>query len=83
MQPAGEFPARKCKEIEGNPRKKACISLDSFGGIDTFQRVTAKTIKKIPLKRNCTRKKLSPSLAAAPDQVRRGARLFGTRARAA
>src|SRR5260370_387015 len=32
--------ANKSKEIQGNPSKKACISLDSFGGIGTFQWVT-------------------------------------------
>jgi hypothetical protein len=30
-----------------NPRKKACISLDSFGRIGTFQWVTANPNKKI------------------------------------
>jgi hypothetical protein len=37
----------KCKEKQGNPSKKACISLDSFGGIVTFQWVTANPNKKI------------------------------------
>ena len=45
------FHANKTKEIQGNPSKKACISLDSFGGIGTFQWVTANPNKKIFLLR--------------------------------
>jgi hypothetical protein len=37
----------KSKENQGKPRKKAWISLDSFGRIGTFQRVTANPNKKI------------------------------------
>jgi hypothetical protein len=37
----------KSKGIQGKPRKKAWISLDSFGRIGTFQRVTANPNKKI------------------------------------
>ena len=37
------------KKIQGKPRKSPCISLDSFGRIGAFQRVTGKKIKKIPL----------------------------------
>jgi hypothetical protein len=44
MQPESEFRARRSKEIQG---KKACISLDSFGGIGAFQRVMSETNKKI------------------------------------
>jgi hypothetical protein len=36
----------KSKEIQGNPRKKAWISLDSFGRIVVFQRVTVNPNKK-------------------------------------
>jgi hypothetical protein len=35
-----------CKENQGKPRKKAGISLDSFGRIGLFQWVTEKKIKK-------------------------------------
>jgi hypothetical protein len=35
-----------CKSILIKPRKKAWICLDFFGGIGTFQRVTAEKIKK-------------------------------------
>ena len=35
-----------CKEIQTNARKIACISLDSFGRFEPFQRVTQKKIKK-------------------------------------
>jgi hypothetical protein len=45
--PAVNLNANKSKEIQGNPSKKACISLDSFGGIGTFQWVTANPNKKI------------------------------------
>jgi hypothetical protein len=45
--PAAKVDANKTKEIQGNPSKKACISLDSFGGIETFQWVTANPNKKI------------------------------------
>ncbi len=38
--------ASKTKLIQGNPRKKAWISLDSFGRIGTFQWVTANPNKK-------------------------------------
>ena len=44
--PAAKVNANKTKEIQGNPSKKACISLDSFGGIRTFQWVTANPNKK-------------------------------------
>jgi hypothetical protein len=37
----------KTKGIQGNPRKKAWISLDSFGRIGAFQRVTTNPNKKI------------------------------------
>jgi hypothetical protein len=36
----------KSKGIQGKPRKKAWISLESFGRIGTFQRVTANPNKK-------------------------------------
>jgi hypothetical protein len=45
--PAAKVNAKESKEIQGNPSKKACISLDSFGGIGTFQWVTANPNKKI------------------------------------
>ena len=35
------IPPNKCKKNQGNPRKKAWISLDSFGRIGAFQWVTA------------------------------------------
>jgi hypothetical protein len=38
----------KSKQIQIKPRKKAWISLDSFGGIWTFQRVTANPNKNFP-----------------------------------
>jgi hypothetical protein len=40
-------PPNKSKEIQRNPRKKAWISLDSFGRIGTYQGVTANPNKKI------------------------------------
>ena len=46
MQPMREFPASKSKEIRKS-RKKACISLHSFGRIGPFQGVTANPSKKI------------------------------------
>jgi hypothetical protein len=39
---------QKSKEKQANPNKKAWISLDSFGGIGAFQRVTANPNKKTP-----------------------------------
>jgi hypothetical protein len=39
----------QCKQNQGNPSKKACISLDSLGGIWTFQWVTANPNEKIAL----------------------------------
>ena len=48
FRPHSATPARVgCKKIQGKPRKKTWISLDSFGGIGAFQRVTAKTREKI------------------------------------
>jgi hypothetical protein len=44
--PAAKVDANKSKEIQGNPSKKACISLDFFGGIGTFQWVTTNPNKK-------------------------------------
>jgi hypothetical protein len=41
------WPPNKSKTIQGNPNKKAWISLDSFGRIGAFQWVTA-----IPNKKN-------------------------------
>ena len=47
FRPASATCARVgCKTIQGKPRKKAWISLDSFGRIGTFQWVTANQIKK-------------------------------------
>ena len=40
-------PPNKSKEIQRNPRKKAWISLDSFGRIGTYQWVTTNPNKKI------------------------------------
>jgi hypothetical protein len=39
-----------CLSVRGCTSPKACISLDSFGGVWTFQRVTAETNKKILLR---------------------------------
>src|SRR6202020_2815227 len=47
MQPARAFPPNKCKKNQMNPRKIACISLDSFGRNGAFQWVTANPNKKI------------------------------------
>jgi hypothetical protein len=47
MQPAREFPPNKAKENQIKPRKKAWISLDSFGRFGAFQRVTRNPNKKI------------------------------------
>jgi hypothetical protein len=46
IQPAREFAANKCKTMQVKPRKFAWISLDSFGGIWPFQRVTREKNKK-------------------------------------
>jgi hypothetical protein len=43
MQPTRELAARNSKENQG---KRLGFSLDSFGRIGTFQRVTEKKIKK-------------------------------------
>jgi hypothetical protein len=45
-QPNGESPANKSKENQIKPRKKAWISLDSFGRIGAFQWVAANPNKK-------------------------------------
>jgi hypothetical protein len=50
---AGRIRPRKSKEIQRNPRKKAWISLDFFGGIGAFQWVTANPNKKILLLSHC------------------------------
>jgi hypothetical protein len=42
------FPSNKTKEIQGKPRKKAWISLDSLGRIGAFQVVTANPNEKVP-----------------------------------
>ena len=47
LQPAREYRANKSKENQINPRKKAWISLDSFGRFGTFQCVTGNPNKKI------------------------------------
>jgi hypothetical protein len=51
MQPTREFPPNKSKKNQINPRKLACIALDSFGRFEAFQRVTANSNKKIPRRR--------------------------------
>jgi hypothetical protein len=47
MQPTREFPPNKSKLNQGNPRKSAWISLDSFGRFGAFQRVATNPNKKI------------------------------------
>jgi hypothetical protein len=47
----------KTKEIQGNPREKAWISLDSFGRFGAFQWVTA----------NPNKKRFFPSFSPAPN----------------
>src|ERR1700733_2090592 len=47
LQPAREYRANKSKENQINPRKKAWISLDSFGRFGTFQCFTGNRNKKI------------------------------------
>jgi hypothetical protein len=47
MQPTRELSPNKSKKNQMNPRKIACISLDSFGRFGAFQRVTANPNKKI------------------------------------
>jgi hypothetical protein len=49
FRPIRPLPAKpnKRKQIQIKPRKKAWISLDSFGRIGTFQWVTANPNKKI------------------------------------
>jgi hypothetical protein len=46
-QPNGEFLANKSKKNQIKPRKKAWISLDSFGRFGAFQWVTANPNKKV------------------------------------
>ena len=46
-RPSRFRPPNKFKENQGKPREKAWISLESFGRIGTFQRVTANPNKKI------------------------------------
>jgi hypothetical protein len=49
IQPERELAPNKTKQIQIKPRKKAWISLDSFGRIGAFQWVTGeKNRKKFP-----------------------------------
>ena len=63
-------PPNKSKEIQGNPRKKAWISLDSFGRIGTYQGVTANPSKKILPPVTLCLKSHNPMLASAPARPR-------------
>jgi hypothetical protein len=46
IQPERELAPNKTKQIQIKARKKAWISLDSFGRIEAFQWVTGEKIKK-------------------------------------
>jgi hypothetical protein len=73
MQLMREFTANKSKQNQMNPSKKACISLDSLGGIGAFQGVTTNPNKKISRPRSrsyagCTERASSPSFASNRHQ---------------
>ena len=62
----------KSKENQIKPRKKAWISLDSFGRIRTFQRVTANPSKKnrsVIVRQNFVRLYSSPHLSLVVPQA--------------
>jgi hypothetical protein len=68
--------------MQRKTRKSPCISLDSFGGIETFQRVTAETSKKI--RRFSTRVSGCPpsapsGSALSPGRLQRGVEIQGFR----
>jgi hypothetical protein len=59
----------KCKEIQINPRKKAWIHLDLFGGFEDFQWVTPNPNKKISGPRLCMKRPTAVS-PLSPDRPR-------------
>jgi hypothetical protein len=62
MQRKREFPPNKNKKNQIDPRKIACISLDSFGRIGAFQKVTANPNKKTRHRRVRLRQVVSNAL---------------------
>jgi hypothetical protein len=63
-------PPNKSKEIQRNPRKKAWISLDSFGRIGPYQWVTTNPNKKIFSPVTLCLKCHKPMVAPAPSAPR-------------
>ena len=63
LQPAREYRPNKSKENQTKPRKKAWISLDSFGRFGTFQCFTGNPNKKISAALN-SRVRLCENLSA-------------------
>jgi hypothetical protein len=70
IQPESETGARKSKENQIKPRKKAWIFLDSFGRIETFQCVTAIPNRNFSPRPNSRRRLWATLLLAAKSSCR-------------